>query len=116
MTGLGALADLEFYHLDLVVSGNLGEQVGIEAAVAVAATEIAASDLPDNVAAVLAVIRADAAFAGVVREASLPGARIQRADRIGAERAKAHRGDVEHRSRVRLCAIRPADGHAELLF
>ena len=88
---------------------------GIEAAVAVAAAEIAGADFPDDVAAVLAVIGADAALAGVVREAALLGAGVQRAHRVGAERAKAHRRDVEHRGRIRPGAIRTADGDAEFL-
>ena len=113
MSGLGALADLEFDHLDLVVGGDAREQFRIEAAVAIAATEIAGADLPDDVAAVLAVIGTDAALAGVVREPALLGAGIQRAYRVGAERAKAHRRDIEHRGRIRLGAIRAADGDAE---
>jgi BioD-like phosphotransacetylase family protein len=49
----------------------LGEALGAEAAVVVAAAEVARADLPDQVAAVLAVVAADAAFAGVVREAAI---------------------------------------------
>ena len=113
MAGLGALADLELDHLDLVVGGDAGERFGIEAAVEMAAAEIAGADLPDDVAAVLAVIGAEAALAGVVREAALPGAGIQRAHGVGAERAKTHRGNVEHRGRIGLRAIRAADGDAE---
>ena len=74
MAGLGALADLELDHLDLVVAGDAGEFVRIEGAVAVAAAEIAGADFPDDVAAVLAVIGADAALAGVMGEAALLGA------------------------------------------
>src|SRR6202023_888015 len=59
MAGLGALADLELDHLDLIVGCDAGEFFRIERAVAVAATEIAGADLPDQVAAVLAMIRAD---------------------------------------------------------
>ena len=115
MAGLGALADLELDHLDLVVGGDAGEFFRIERAVAVAAAEIAGADLPDDVAAVLAVIGADAALAGVMREAALLGAGVERAHRVGAERAEAHRGDVEDRGRIRLGAIRAADGDAEFL-
>src|SRR5882757_4536480 len=71
MPGLGALADLELDHLDLIVGRDTREFVRVEAAVAVATTEIAGADLPDDVAAVLAMIGADAALAGVVREAAL---------------------------------------------
>src|SRR3954451_25341585 len=74
------------------------------------------TDLPDDVAAHLRVIGAEAALAGVVREAALLRAGIQRAHGVRAERPKTHRGDVEHRSRIRLGAIRPADGDAGFLL
>src|ERR1700675_1354155 len=90
MPGLGALADLEFDHLDLIVAGDAGEFLRIERAVRVAAAEIARPAPPKNVPAVLAVIGADTAFAGVMGEAALPRARIQRAHRVRTERAKAH--------------------------
>src|SRR5262249_35210428 len=79
---LGALRELELHHLDLLVAGGGGELVGIERAVVVAAAEIAGADLPDDVAAHLAVIWAVAAFAGVVREVAAPGAAVERADGI----------------------------------
>ena len=62
------------------------------------------------------MVGTDAALPGVMREAALPGAGIQRAHRIGAERAKAHRRDVEDRCRIWPGAIRAADGDAELLL
>src|SRR6202021_285850 len=65
--GFGALADLEFDHLDLIVGGDTCEFVRIERAVAVAAAEISRTDLPDQIAAVLAMIGTDAALAGVMR-------------------------------------------------
>src|SRR5437899_2290232 len=113
MAGLGALADLEFDHLDLVVGRDARELLGVERAVPVAAAEIAGADLPDDVAAVFAMIGADTALTGVMREAALPGAGVQRAHGVGAERAKTHRRDVEDRRRIRLGAIRAADGDAE---
>jgi len=87
---------------------------GLKRAVAISAAEISGADFPDQVAAVLAMIGAHSAFAGVVREAALFGASVQRAHRVGAERAKAHRRDIEDRGRIRLGAIRPADGDAKL--
>src|SRR5207248_468100 len=54
-----------------------------------------------------------AALAGVMGETAPLGAGIERAHRVGAERAKTHRRDIEHRSRIRLGAIRAADGDAE---
>src|SRR6202035_1886203 len=89
MAGLGALADLEFDHLDLIVGGDAGEFFRIERTVAVAATEISGADLPNEITAVLAVIGTDAALAGVVREAALLRTRVQRAHRVGTERAEA---------------------------
>src|SRR4051812_47886005 len=114
MPGLGALADLEFDHLDLFVGSDAREQFRIEAAVGVAATEITGADFPDDVAAVLAMIGTDAALAGVMREAAPLRAGVQRPHRVGAERAETHRRYVEDRGRIRLGAIRTADGDAKL--
>src|SRR6478752_9820043 len=97
MAGLGALADLELDHLDLVLARDARERLWIERAVEMTAAEIAGADLPDDVAAHLAMIGADAALAGVMREAALLRAGIERAHRVRAQRAKAHRGDVEDR-------------------
>src|SRR3954451_7989113 len=105
MTGLGALADLEFDHLDLVVGRDAGEFFRVERAIAIAAAEIAGADLPDDVTAIFAMIGADTALARVMREVALPGAAIQRAHGVGAKRAKTHRRDVEYRCRIRLAAI-----------
>ena len=80
-----------------------------------AAAEIARADLPDDVAAALAVIGAVAALAGVVREAAERRALVERADRVGAERAEAHRRNIEDRGRIGLPARRAADRDAELL-
>ncbi len=115
VAGLGALADLELDHLDLVIAGNPREFVRIEAAVAVAAAEIARADLPDDVAAHLAVIGTDAALAGVMGEAAVFGAGIERAHRVRRQRAKTHRRDVEHGGRIGPRAIRTADRDAEFL-
>src|SRR6476620_4690266 len=114
MSGLGALADLEFDHLDLVVGRDAGEFFRVERTVAVAAAEIAGADLPDDVAAVFAMIGTDTALTGVMREAAFFCAGVQRAHGVGAERAKTHRRDVEDRRRIRLAAIRATDGDAEL--
>jgi hypothetical protein len=70
VAGLGALRQLQLDHLDLRRGGVGGEALFREAAVVVAAAEVAGADFPDQVAAVLAVVRADAAFAGVVHEAA----------------------------------------------
>ena len=113
MAGLGALAELELDHLDLVGGRYFGKFLRAESAVGIAGAEIARADLPDDVAAVLAVIGAEAAFTGVVRKAAAPGAAVQGADGVGAERPEAHGRDVEHRGRIGLGAIRTADRDPE---
>ena len=97
------------------VRGDRGEFRAVEAALRRPAAEIARADLPDDVAALLLVIGAEAALAGVMGEAALPGARVERADRIGAQRAEAHRRDVEHGNRIGPRAIGAADADAERL-
>src|SRR5476651_199363 len=64
----------------------------------------------------LAMIGAVAALAGVVREAALLGAGVERADGVGRERPEAHGRDVEHRGRVGLGAVRSADRNPERLL
>src|SRR5262249_11791266 len=115
MTRLGALAQFHLDHLDLVAGGGLGKGVGAEHPVAVAASEIARPDLPDDIAAHLAVIRTEPALARVMGEAALAGSAVEGADRVGAERAEAHRRDVEHRRRIGFRAIGSADYDTERL-
>ncbi|MNI48751.1 hypothetical protein D3C73_1033310 [compost metagenome] len=113
MTGFCALAHLDFDHPHLRRLRLRGEAFRVETAIAGAATEVAAAEFPGQVAAVFAVIGADAAFTGVVGEVAELGALVQRANGVGAERAEAHGRDVEHRRRIRLGALRAADGHAK---
>ena len=88
-----------------------GEQrVHRETAVEVAAAEVAGPDLIHEVGAEL-VIRRDAAFAGVVVAAGELRAAVQRLGGVRAERAVAHRGDVD--DRCRLPRLRAAVGLAE---
>src|SRR3569623_492719 len=115
MAGLGALADLELDHLDLIVAGDAREGLRIEGAVKMATAEIPGADFPDDVAAHLAMIGTDTAFTGVVGEAALLRAGIERAHRVRAEGTEAHRRDVEHRGRIRPGAIGPTDGDTKLL-
>src|SRR5262245_37200147 len=95
MTGLGALTELDLDHLDLRVGRVRDELCLVEAAVLVAAAEVAGRDLPDQVAAMHAMIGADRALACVVRETALLRAAVQRQDRVARERTEAHRRDVE---------------------
>ena len=115
VAGLGALAQFELDHLDLIVRGRLREFVGAEAAVGIAAAEITGADLPDDVAAHLAVIPAEPALPRVMREAAALGAAIERTDRVGAQRAEAHGGDVEHGRRIGLGTVGAADHDPERL-
>jgi hypothetical protein len=114
MAGLGALRKLDLDHLDLRLARLLRESLRVEISVRCAAAEIAAADLPDQIAAVLAVIAADRAFAGIVGEIAELGALIERAHRVGRERAEAHCRNVEYRTGVRLLAGAAADLHAEI--
>src|SRR5580704_12948153 len=83
VAGLGALAELELDHFYLVVLGVLGEFLGAERAVGIAAAEIARADFPDDVAVVFLMIGAIAAFAGVVGEIAFLGSAVQRQDGVG---------------------------------
>ena len=91
MAGFGALAHLHLDHLDLRVGGLFAEFFRVEPTVGRAATEIARSKLPYQVAAAFAVIAADAAFTRIMGEAALLRALVERKDRVGGERAEAHR-------------------------
>ena len=82
-----------------------GEALGAEAPMLVAAAEVARAHLPDQVAAVHAVVAADRALTRVVREAALLRAAVQREDRVGGEGTEAHRRDVENARAVRLRAL-----------
>ena len=115
VTGLGALGDLDLDHLDLRVRRVLREQVGIEAALGLAAPEVAGADLPDQVAAAAAVVARDPPFARVVGEVALLGAGVHGEHRVAAQRAEAHRRDVQHRERIRLCALLAADGDPQVV-
>ena len=98
VAGLGALRKLDLDHLDLRLARVQRESLRIEMSVRRAAAEITAAGLPDQIAAVLAVIAADRAFAGIVREIAELGAFIERAHRVGGERTEAHGRNVENRA------------------
>src|SRR5262245_8221765 len=95
MSRLGALREFDLDHLDLRLARHCRKVVRVERPIFIAATEIAAADLPNDVAAKLAVIRAQPALAGIVREAAHLGALVERTDGIGAARAEAHGGSSE---------------------
>src|SRR6185436_17901902 len=93
---LGALAQLDLDRLDVRALHGLEGALEGEVAVWVAAAEIAGPDLPDDVAAV-AVMIADATFAGVLQRAREHDAAIDRLDGRARQRAIAHRGGVDDR-------------------
>jgi len=88
MARLGALAQLQLDHFDLIALGTDLEFLGAERAVRIAATEIPRTDFPDDVAAVFAMIGTVAALAGVVREISFLRAGIERAMAFGLKAPK----------------------------
>ena len=112
MARLGALRELDLDHPDLRRSRLFCEAFRIEPTVVCPAAEIAAADFPDEIAA-LAVVRTDAAFAGIVIEAAARGPAIEGADRIGRQGAEAHCRDVENRGGIGLTAIIAADRDAK---
>src|SRR5687768_537610 len=102
MSRLRPLAELYLDHLDLIGGGLLRESAGIELAVGGPAAEIATAQFPDQVAAMFTVVAADAALARVMGEIAQFGALVERQDGVRAQRAEAHRRDVEDRGRIRL--------------
>src|SRR5256885_17243602 len=89
--------------------GGVGDEFFfVEAAIVVAAAEVARGHFPDQVAAVHAVVLADGALARVVRKAAHLRALVQRQDGIGRQRAEAHGRDVEDAGAVGLGAGRVA--------
>ena len=84
----------------------------VESSVGVAASEVTRTDLPDQVPAAAKVIRADAAFAGVMGEIATGGAGVERLDRVGRQRPETHRRHVQQRDVVRLGAVGTAQPDA----
>lgn len=113
VAGFGALAELDLDHLHLRVAGLGGEALRVEAALLGTAAEVTTADFPNQIAAMLTVVRADAAFTGVMGKAAHARAAVQRGDGVGAKCAEAHRRDVEDRRRVGHPALRPANGDTE---
>src|SRR6201981_1228835 len=78
VAGLGALRELDLDHLDLGLARLQCKPLRVEISIRGAAAKIAAANLPDQIAAMLAVIAADRAFAGAVGEIAELGALIER--------------------------------------
>ena len=99
---LGALAELDLDHLDLV-QGRFGfEFFPVEFPVRRAAAEIARGDLPNGVAAARLVVGRQRTLAGVVGKAADLGAGAERLNPGGRHRAKRGARDVEQRHVVAL--------------
>ena len=81
MARLGSLAQLDLDHLYLFGCGGLGEPTGIERTIRRSAVEIARSDFPDQISAMLPVIAADAAFTGIVCKSAELRALVECLDR-----------------------------------
>jgi hypothetical protein len=105
---LRALGELERHALDRRVGGLVGEPGRVEPTVGRAGAEVAAAQLPHQVAAV-EVVAGQAALAGVVGEPARRRADVERAQGVGRQRAEAHRRDVQQRHVVGLRAVRAAD-------
>src|SRR5690554_4424845 len=115
MAWLGPLTELELNHLDLRLTGLLGEALRVKVAVSVPAAKVAATQFPDQVSAMFEMVGADGALASVVGKVAQLRPLVQGQDGIGTERAKAHRGDIENRGGVGLPTLRSADQEAKLV-
>src|SRR5699024_11669648 len=102
----------ELDHLHVLVGRLFSKLPGVEAAVFRAAAEIGGTDFPDHIGAVLQVVGAQAAFAGVVGKAAEAGATIHRQHGVGRKRAEAHRRNIEPRGIIGLAAITAAEDDA----
>ena len=83
MTGLRALRQLDLDHLHLIVRRHFGEFFGVERAFRRAAPKIAAPDLPDQIATVLAMEFRDGALPGRMRKTANFRTMIERFNRVG---------------------------------
>ena len=70
MAGLGTLRELDLYHFHLRRLRLLGEFVGIETTSRRAAAKIAGTNFPDQITAMLTVIRRDGTLTRIVSKAT----------------------------------------------
>ena len=111
--GLGALREFDLDHLDLGM-GCLGSKaVRVELPVARSATKVSAADLPDQIAAMFAVMDRNRALTRVMRETTELGPPVQGLDRISGQRPEAHCGDIEDRRIVGLGPL-ATDAHPKI--
>ena len=87
MPGLAPWLSFSETHLTLRVGGLVARTRRVEAAVLGARAEVAAADLPHQVAAVCEVVLGEAALAGVVGEAARGRAAVERDERVAPDSA-----------------------------
>src|SRR5690606_12067160 len=104
MARLGTLRELDLDHPDLLEGGVGDEALLVETSFDVATAEIAAADLPDEVAAELVVVSPALAFAGVVAEVREHRAAVELPDRGGLQGDEVLCPDIAFRCRTGLGA------------
>ena len=109
----GALAELDLDHPDLRICGFLLKGSWVKATIGVPAAKIPAADFPDQIAAMVSVVRTDTPLAGVMGKASQLCALVQCKNGVGTQRSEAHRRDVQDGCSVGLPAIAAANVDAE---
>ena len=114
MSRFGALAEFDLDHFYLRVARVDGKLVRVKRAIVVAATEVAGRYLPDEIAAMGAVVDGDRAFTRVMRKTTTFGPRIQCLNCIRTEGTKTHGRDVENAAAIRL-RTPGADGDAKVV-
>ncbi len=80
MDRLGALAQFELDHFDLICRCLLRKAIGVELTFSITAAEIAARDFPDDIATFHSVIGTDAAFTRIMAEAAELRASVECSD------------------------------------
>ena len=95
----GALAPLDLDQFDLRVTGVGRKAFVAESAIVMTAVKVARSDFPDQVTTVRAVVRGERAF-----KATQFGPFVEGQNRVGRQRAKTQRRDIEDTGVVGLGA------------
>src|SRR4051812_31034015 len=101
VSGLCALRELDFDHLDARKICALRKFFDRKSALLISTTEVARTDLPNEVSAALLVIRRKPPFTGIMSKSSELRAFVQCENRVFAECSVAHRRNIEHRGGVR---------------
>ena len=87
---LRPLRQLDLNHLHVGQRGPLRKLCLAETSLFVARTEVAGTDLPDDVTTGIEVVRTQSTLSGIVREIAHLRARIEGEDGVLAQRAVAH--------------------------